>query len=204
MSTRVRQTFCSEFKPEAVRLLEQSDQSMREQIRSEVLTIHPLDELEATTIGDTLKWIDSGLELCRLDKPATPDKHLVSYFAIVDADHLLLVDHINAELWLPPGGHVEPNEHPKETALREAKEELSIAPSFPVDHPILITRTETVGKTSGHTDVSLWYVFAGKRTDAYLFDRSEFASIRWFHRDEIALERSDPHMARFLAKLYRD
>lgn len=180
------------------------DQSMREQIRSEVASIRPLDELETATIEDTLKWIDSGTELCRIRKPADPDKHLVSYSVIVDADYILLVDHINAELWLPPGGHVEPNEHPKETALREVKEELSIEPRFLVDHPILITNSETVGKTAGHTDVSLWYIFSGRRMDDYLFDSSEFASIRWFHRDEIPFEKSDPHMARFLTKLYGD
>jgi 8-oxo-dGTP diphosphatase len=175
---------------------------MREQIRSEVEAIHPLDELERATISDALRWIDSGSELCRIKRPATPDKHLVSYFAIVDSVHLLLVDHINAELWLPPGGHVEPNEHPRETALREAKEELAVEPCFLFEHPILITSTETVGRTAGHTDVSLWYVFAGDVGDEYVFDRSEFAFVQWFHRDEVPLERSDPHMARFLAKLY--
>ena len=177
---------------------------MRDQIRLEVEAIHPLDGLESTTIHDTLRWIDSGSQLCRIEKPATPKKHLVSYFAIVDADHLLLVDHINAELWLPPGGHVEPNEHPKEAALREAREELSVEPAFFFDHPVLITSTETVGKTAGHTDISLWYVFHGCVEDQYTYNHSEFASVRWFHRDEIPIERSDPHMARFLTKLYGD
>ena len=40
---------------------------------------------------------------------------------------VLLVNHINAGLWLPPGGHVEPDEHPAQTASREALEELGIA-----------------------------------------------------------------------------
>jgi hypothetical protein len=104
---------------------------MREQIRSEVASIRPLDELETATIEDTLKWIDSGTELCRIRKPADPDRHLVSYSVVVDADY-------------------------------------------------------------------------GSRMDDYLFDSSEFASIRWFHRDEIPFEKSDPHMARFLTKLYGD
>ncbi|MFI5343447.1 MAG: NUDIX domain-containing protein [Chlamydiales bacterium] len=37
-----------------------------------------------------------------------------------------LVDHKKANLWLPAGGHVEPNEHPRETVKREILEELSI------------------------------------------------------------------------------
>jgi 8-oxo-dGTP diphosphatase len=35
---------------------------------------------------------------------------------------ILLVDHVNAGLWLPPGGHVEPDEDPEVTARREARE----------------------------------------------------------------------------------
>jgi 8-oxo-dGTP diphosphatase len=52
----------------------------------------------------------------------------VSYVAVLDlADgSSLLVDHINAGLWLPPGGHVESGEHPVETAGREAREELGM------------------------------------------------------------------------------
>jgi hypothetical protein len=30
-------------------------------------------------------------------------KHLVSYFALVDADHILLIDHKHAQSWLPTG-----------------------------------------------------------------------------------------------------
>ena len=89
---------------------------MRAEIREEVELIQPLDALEQESKLDVLSWIDSGAELCRLEKPATPPQHLISYFAVVDGDHILLVDHINAELWLPTGGHVDPGEHPRDTA----------------------------------------------------------------------------------------
>ena len=72
---------------------------MREHIRCAVDGITPLDALERDTQTDVLAWIDSGVELCRVQKPATPPKHLIAYFVVVDADYVLLVDHINAELW---------------------------------------------------------------------------------------------------------
>ena len=174
---------------------------MREEIRREVLAVQALDGLEQATIDGVLAWIDSGVELCRLEKPATPPKHLISYFAVVDGDHVLLVDHINAELWLPTGGHVEPGEHPRETVRREAREELGIEASFLREMPLLLTETETVGKTAGHTDVSLWYVLKGDRSATLTFDRSEFHGVRWFHRTEVPMNRTDPHMHRFLTKL---
>lgn len=177
---------------------------MRVAVRQEVELIQPLDELERETKLDVLAWIDSGAELCRLEKPAIPPKHLVSYFAIVDGDYVLLVDHINAELWLPTGGHVDPGEHPRETALREALEELSLDGEFLREGPVFVAATETVGKTPGHTDVSLWYVLRGDRNSSVTFDTSEFRDAKWFHKDDVPMGRTDKHMSRFLLKLYAE
>ena len=178
--------------------------TMRSEIRKEVEAIRPLDSIERETKSDVLGWIDSGADVCRIEKPSTPPKHLVSYFAVIDGEHILLVDHINAELWLPTGGHVEPGEHPRAAALREAKEELSIEGEFLHDNPVFLTITETVGKTAGHTDVSLWYTLRGNRNDGVLYDKSEFHAVSWFHRNDVPLGQSDIHMERFLRKLYGD
>jgi 8-oxo-dGTP pyrophosphatase MutT (NUDIX family) len=175
---------------------------MRDQIVLEVKSIKAIDEIEKTTIIETIKWINSGVELCRLKKPDIPCKHLVSYFVLVDGEYILLVDHINAELWLPTGGHVEPNEHPRCTALREAAEELSIQGEFLQEAPLFITSTVTVGKTAGHTDISFWYVLKGDRNMDLTFDQSEFNSVKWFHKDDVPLDRTDPELGRFLKKLY--
>lgn len=54
---------------------------------------------------------------------------------------------------------------------------------------VLITSTETVGRTAGHTDVSFWYVLKGDRGRTLNFDQSEFRSVRWFHQDTIPFAR---------------
>lgn len=176
-------------------------EDIRAGIRAEIVSIQALDALEAQQQREALAWVDSGAELARLAKPATPPMHLVSYFAVVAPGQLLLVDHKNAQLWLPSGGHVEPGEHPRETVARELIEELGFAPPHPIGAPLMITRSDTVGLTAGHTDVSLWYVVHARRDQALHFDREEFHAVRWFAWDEVPLERSDPHMARFLRKL---
>ena len=71
---------------------------MRREVRAEVTAIEPLDELEREHISNVLAWIDSDAELCRIERPATPAKHLVSYFVLVDGEHVLLIDHKNAQL----------------------------------------------------------------------------------------------------------
>ena len=138
--------------------------------------------------------------MCRIQKPATPPKHLISYFALVDNEHVLLVDHKNAGLWLPNGGHVEPGEHPRATVVRELREELGLELSVPPQAPLMLTCTVTVGATAGHTDVSLWYVIESDRRQPLQFDAEEFNSVRWFHRDEIPFANSDPNLGRFLNK----
>jgi len=174
---------------------------IRAAIRREVTSIRPHDEQEEIHRGDALAWIDSGAALFRTAKPATPPKHLVSYFAVVDGRHILLVDHKGAQLWLPPGGHVEPEEHPRETVTRELREELDFSAEHDIAQPLMVTCTSTVGLTSGHIDVSLWYVVKAPRSQRINYDKQEFADVRWFRYSEVPFHRSDPHLARFLAKL---
>jgi 8-oxo-dGTP diphosphatase len=176
--------------------------AMTQRVRSELLQISPLDALEREHLAHAIAWVDSGAPLFRVVKPAVPAKHLVSYFALVDDGHILLVDHKNAQLWLPTGGHVEPDEDPRATVVRELKEELGI--DIDLEHvglPRMVTVTETVGLTAGHTDVSLWYAVRMSRAAVLDFDASEFNAVRWFACSEVPAHRSDPNLKRFIDKL---
>ena len=181
--------------------LSRSASQMRDEIRLELQAIDPLDPLEQEHRADALAWIASGAGLLRIAKPATPPKHLVSYVAVIDANHILLVDHKNAQLWLPAGGHVEPDEHRRQTAARELAEELGFAPKHPIGARVMVSCTRTVGLTAKHIDVSLWYVVRADRRQRLAYDESEFNAVRWFPFTEVPLVRSDPHMSRFLTKL---
>jgi 8-oxo-dGTP diphosphatase len=174
---------------------------LRACIRDELESIRPFDELERTQLADALAWVDSGVGLFRVQKPAIPERHLVSYFVCTDGRDLLLTDHINAQLWLPTGGHVEPDEHPRETVKREAREELGIEARPLFAEPLMLSISETQGSQTRHTDVSLWYVLKLSRDQPLTPDPREFHSVRWFAPEQVPLERSDPHIGRFLRKL---
>jgi hypothetical protein len=64
--------------------------------------------MEADHRADALAWVRSDAPIWRTSKPATPPRHLVAYFVLVDASarSCLLVDHRLAQLWLPTGGTV--------------------------------------------------------------------------------------------------
>lgn len=179
---------------------------IREEIRKIIEKVNPFDELEKEHIKNALAWIGSGEEIFRIQKPDIPPKHLVSYFVLIDpiAKKLLLLDHIKAELWLPSGGHVEKNEHPKKAVEREIREELNREAVFLLLDPFFITQTITVGKTAGHTDVSLWYILQGDSGQSVEYEKQEFNGYEWFDYEEILNEpvsRFDPQMHRFTRKL---
>lgn len=181
---------------------------IRTYIHDEIAAVQPLDQMERKHIDDALSWIKSGAPLFRIESPDKPPKHLVSYFVLIDPEHksILLGDHIKAQLWLPSGGHVLPDESPKQTVLRESVEELSKEAVFlrGNEHPLFITVNQTVGLTPGHTDVSLWYVLRGSVHEYIHYEKRELQEVNWFTFDEIL--QSDPaifdrHMQRFTRKL---
>jgi 8-oxo-dGTP diphosphatase len=180
-------------------------------VRDSVAVVHdlvakvtPLDLLESEHIADTLRWLESTDDVFRRSKPAVPERHLVSYVVILDRDNfdVLLVDHVNAGLFLPPGGHVEPDEHPAAAARRECREELGIEASFSQSStPAFVTVTTTVGLDAGHTDVSLWFISDGSRSLEMTLDQFEFCGSRWWTLEEVTSASGnefDPPFHRFM------
>lgn len=186
--------------------------ALRATLEGTVRAIEPVNELEAEHRANTLQWVRATAKIYRTRKPDVPPKHLVAYFAVVDvhAGRILLVDHINAGLWLPTGGHVEPGEDPRATVARELGEELGVSGAL-VDglssNPLFVTQTTTVGSDAGHVDVSLWYVVAASVDDRFDPDPGEFRGIRWWTWAEVHAappDTLDPHLPRFVNKLQRD
>ncbi len=55
-------------------------------------------------------------------------RHFTATAFVLNTEHTkaLLLWHKRLERWMPPGGHIEPNEIPEEAALRECKEETGL------------------------------------------------------------------------------
>lgn len=174
-----------------------------DQIEAELRLIAPGDLLELDHLARARDWVRSGAPLCRIAPPAIPPLHLVSYFPVIDAGHVLLGDHISSGLWLPPGGHVEPDEHPRDTVLRECLEELRMPARFLTHGPAFLTIAETIG-ANPHEDVSLWYPVLGQAGHVPDYDDREYRNMRWFRFEHAPFDDTDPNLERFLGKLHEN
>jgi len=184
--------------------------ALKSRIVELVSGIEPTDDLGGEHRRKALEWLAGTDDIFRQAKPSTPSPHLVSYFLLIDraAGRVLLGDHRLSGLWLPPGGHVEPGEHPLDTVRREAGEELGVSALFDEesgDRPFFLTMTETAGPpATRHVDVSFWFALTGQVEQPLQPDQREFAGVRWWTPTELrdtAPGRLEPHLLRALVAL---
>ena len=121
-----------------------------------------------------------------LTKPEGAGAHICSFFLPVNKKtaSIYLVDHIKAQDWIPPGGHINKDELPIETVKREFKEEL--------DHQLTIEKIELFDLSIKEINrprqnclihYDIWYLV---HIDKIKFNwlKKEFHDASWFDFDE--------------------
>ena len=125
-------------------------------------------------------------------------KCIVASCLVINDGKLLMLEHRKIGKWLPPGGHVEPEEFPDEAALRETREETGLDVEIIGDDSIMHTDQmahtlrepfaivyEDVPYKIGpmHTHFDMVYVV--KVRGGRLGGNSESTGIRWMESKEI-------------------
>lgn len=119
---------------------------------------------------------------------------------IIDGDQVLLIFHKKLKKWLPPGGHLDPNETPAEGARREAKEETGLdirlvghenvwverwnATSFERPYMCLLEEIPPHGGYPAHQHIDFIYLAVPVGGQA-VQNHEETDGIRWFTTEEI-------------------
>lgn len=130
-----------------------------------------------------------------LSQPPGVLRHFTASAFVVWEARVLLLRHSSKNLWLPPGGHVEPDESPSTAAVREVWEETGLrvtidSPSVPAGDPRAAPRPEAVLEVEiepGHVHIDLVYFArpAPAAEPGRLLPNEEAAELRWWSAAEL-------------------
>ncbi len=126
------------------------------------------------------------------------ERHFTATVYIFSGNKVLLHRHPKLGKWLPPGGHVEPNETPPEAARREAKEETGLEIAFIEQENLTVDAYNAVSferpflcllenipphkDKPAHQHMDLIYLARPAVADVSKMDLNEF---RWFDWNEL-------------------
>lgn len=112
----------------------------------------------------------------------------------------LLLEHKVYKFWMPPGGHQEQDENPRETAIREVREETGLdisgllppmqvidnrASVVPLPHSMVEVRVEPHKGKPAHIHINQLYVISVAEPFEVQSDASETIGAGWFAYDEM-------------------
>ncbi|GAA1825760.1 NUDIX hydrolase [Nesterenkonia flava] len=125
------------------------------------------------------------------------------YVVNEDRTRMLMIFHRGLQRWLPPGGHVDPDEFPNDTVLREVKEETGLTAHHAGEHLLDLgvnDTTETQLPTpfamaaqlipESHKDVEhihmdlMYFLVADEGTSLTVLE-TEVDDARWFSQAEV-------------------
>jgi ADP-ribose pyrophosphatase YjhB (NUDIX family) len=134
------------------------------------------------------------------------EKQFTATAYIIDRQEALLIYHLKLGKWLPPGGHMDPNELPSEAARREAKEETGLdieflrqeniwvnrwnANSFERPYMCLLEEIPAWADKPAHQHIDFIYA-ARPAGGEIIHNAAETGGVRWFTLKEIEELESD-------------
>ncbi len=130
--------------------------------------------------------------------------HYCAFFLPYDKDQgkIYLGDHIKAEGWIPPGGHIEQGETAIDAVIREMQEELrvTIDPTMIESFNLSVTVVNRP-KSGCMTHYDIWHLVNIKEQD-FDFDRGEYHDARWFTiKEGVTKMQVHPHFAKIVSNL---
>jgi len=127
-------------------------------------------------------------------------------------DKVLLVHHKKLGLWLPVGGHIDPNETFDEAIKREIKEETNLdvemmgdsglTPAADVKKVLALPFDVNVHSVGDHDHCCLFYLCKALNPEKLKFREQELTNVKWFSREDIAQAPTDEYISKQALKAF--
>ncbi|MBI2546037.1 NUDIX domain-containing protein [Candidatus Woesearchaeota archaeon] len=113
---------------------------------------------------------------------------------VIHDGKVLLIHHRKLDLWLPPGGHIEPNEIPDDAVIREIKEETGLdveilnQSSLPMEgnirRSLAVPFAVNVHNVGDHDHCCLFYLCKPKNPEQLKINE-ELKGAAWFSKEDL-------------------
>lgn len=134
-------------------------------------------------------------------------RHFTATGIVLHEGKVLLIEHAKLGWWMPPGGHLIPNEDPVQAVLREVSEETGLTceivaePGFthhavhvlPAPFTILVEDVPENGTTVQHIDC-IYVLHPVSDPDAITPQDGEITAWRWVPTDQVAHLSTPPEL----------
>ena len=134
-------------------------------------------------------------------------RHFTATGIVLHEDQVLLIEHAKLKWWMPPGGHIEPNEDPVQAVLREVREETGldceiISPAafahesiqvLPAPFTILVEDVPEGGEMVQHIDC-IYILRPLSRPSAISADEREVTGVRWVPVGQVGTLATPPEL----------
>ena len=146
------------------------------------------------------------------------EKHFTSSVIIIKNKKVLLLWHKKLNTWLYPGGHLEENETPDETAIREAKEETNLDIEVfnncnfkfesnnvrILNNPYVIMEEEINDSNGKHYHIDMVYLAIPQRDNEIVIKKEESKEYGWFSYEQIIDMNLLPNLKALLIQVFKE
>jgi len=152
--------------------------------------LYELQTVQSELMGEFIDRVQNNEGVVKEENQAD---HLCAFFVPVhkESKSVYVGHHIKADEWMPPGGHIEKGEHPKDTVRREFEEELRFRLT---DEQIeLVDLTVIDIEPNERTCLrhwDMWYIVPVKEKMDYGVDKGEFYEAGWMSVED-AMEKME-------------